>query len=252
MTDIKSIILSASEVLKERYFKKAAHTVKEKYHLLCEVDIEMHNYLSTELKKIYPYHEIESEEDERNSDSKRNKIIIDPIDGTTNFICGKPYFTISIAVEENEKIIEGCVYNPISDELFYTNIEENISYLNDDVIRVSEEEIQNSIFVLGLSFNPKKYSEYMRDWENILTKTKKCLFWTAPAQTICNVACGKINCFIDMGCSTHGQSAASLILRNAGGYLTDYDCTKYSHNSEGIIAASPELYNKIEKLRLNQ
>jgi len=248
MNKIKSIIIEAGKILKKRYFEETAHSVKQKYHLLSEVDIEMHNYLSTELKIIYPSHVIESEEDETTTQSNTSKIIIDPIDGTTNFICGKPYFTISVAVEENNKIIEGYVYNPISEEFFYTTIKENKSFLNNEEITISEEKIENSIFVLGLSFNPKKYSKYLIEWEKALEQTKKCLFWTAPAQTICNVACGRVNCFIDMGCSIHGQSAASLILKNAGGYLTNYDGTEYSHRTEGIIATTPIQYKEIKKL----
>ena len=248
MNNIKSIIISAGEILKKRYFEKTDHSIKEKYHLLSEVDVEMHNYLSTELKILYPNHVIDSEENEIDNSSNKRKLIIDPIDGTTNFICGKPYFTISVAIEENQEIIEGYVYNPISEEFFVSNTKANKSFLNGEEIKVSEERLDNSIFVLGLSFNPTKYNEYMSEWESVLLKTKKCLFWTAPAQTICNIACGRLNCFIDMGYSTHGQSAASLILKNAGGYLTNYDGTEYSHNLEGIIATSPNLYEEIEKL----
>ena len=68
---------------------------------------------------------------------------------------------------------------------------------------------------------------------DLLDKTKKSLFWVAPAQTICNVAQGKIDGFIDMGCSTFGHSAAALILQNAGGEIANYDKTTFDHTTKG-------------------
>ena len=91
-----------------------------------------------ELKKARPYYSIISEEDgsEKNKD-KNNTWIIDPIDGTTNFLHGIPHFAISIALKSNDEIVSGLIYDPIKDEMFYAE-KDNGAFLNNQRIRVSK------------------------------------------------------------------------------------------------------------------
>ena len=114
-------IKKAGEILKERYFSSTKTTIKEKYHLLSETDLEINEYLITNLKQEYSDYVMHTEETPNEDVTASKRLLIDPIDGTTNFITGKPYFTISIAVEEDGKITQGHVYNPITEEYFYSN-----------------------------------------------------------------------------------------------------------------------------------
>ncbi|MBN2439746.1 MAG: inositol monophosphatase family protein [Spirochaetales bacterium] len=242
MNKITSTLKKAGRLLKKQYFKGSGFTEKEQYHLLSESDMEIHYFLKKHLEILFPGAAISSEEDQSEDTtgkSRGNRIIIDPIDGTTNFIMGKPYFTISVAVETGGEITEAHVYNPLSDEYYYADKKSGRSYYNNKVINVpSPTAMEDSIVVIGVSYKPEKINLYFKTWSRLLDSCRKCLFWVTPAQTICNVARGNIGVFIDMGCSTYGQSAGALILKNAGGRMFNYDGTLYDHGTTGGIFIS--------------
>ena len=101
-------------------------------------DLKAEKIIIEELKKARPYYSIISEEDgsEKNKD-KNNTWIIDPIDGTTNFLHGIPHFAISIALKSNDEIVSGLIYDPIKDEMFYAE-KDNGAFFNNQRIRVSK------------------------------------------------------------------------------------------------------------------
>ena len=238
---MKRIIRDAGTVLKKRYFETAGYRTKEKYHLLSDTDLEMNEYLTERISKAYPGYNIISEEIE-NIFEYDKAVIVDPIDGTANYITGMPYFTISVAVVEDGAVAEGHVYNPVSREYYYSRSGMNRSYLNGNEIRVSAPAgIEDAVAALGCSYRKEKIEICVRDWDHLLSKTKKTVFRIAPAQTICNVARGRLDLFIDGGCSVFGQSAASLILRNAGGAMMNYDMSEYSFSKKGGIFCTDRL-----------
>jgi len=254
MKKIENIIKKAGTLLKKRYFQGTAFTEKEPSHLLSQVDIELHHFLKRHLSVIFPDYTIVSEEDDKAIHETGKRIIIDPVDGTTNFITGKPYFTISVALEENSLITEGHVYNPVSEEYYYADKRSGISYYNGEKINIPaiSRKIEESIIIIGLSYNPVKMQQYMDDWGSLLDKCRKCLFWVAPAQTICNIARGKIDIFIDTGSSMYGQSAASLVLQNTGGKMYNYDLSPYSHKQKGGIFISGSIdHNQVITMKRN-
>jgi myo-inositol-1(or 4)-monophosphatase len=233
---ITEIIKEAGNLLVKRYHEHTKYSVKEKYHFLSDVDLEIDKFIHYEIQKNYPDDTFYSEERVETQNIYQRRWIVDPIDGTINFITGEPFFTISIALEEKNQIIEGHVYNPVSDEYFYACKNDGSAYLNGKSIQVSNTtKIDEAIFVVGLSYNREKYQEYLNTWGNLLDQCKKVLFWVAPAQSICNVAQGKVDGFIDRDASIFGQSAAAFILNNARGELLNYDMSGYEHHKKGGI-----------------
>ena len=113
-------------------------------------DIKTEKIIIEELKKAKPHYSIISEENgiEVNKD-KKNTWIIDPIDGTVNFLHGIPHFAISIALKSNEEIISGIVFDPIKNEMFYAE-KNNGAYFNNQRVRVSKKnDINNCLFATG-------------------------------------------------------------------------------------------------------
>lgn len=226
MRNIKIIIYEAGSILKDRYYESFKYSNKQKFDLVSEVDLEIEELLVKSLKELYPEHGIFSEEAGNISTNKEFTWIIDPIDGTTNFIFGIPYFCISLCLEHKGQIVESYIYNPISDEFYYSIDREGKSYLNGNEIHVSEtDRIENALVTFGFSANYMNINKYYEKWSYIFDNSKKGLGALSPALNICNVARGRIDCFIDFGSSMEGHAGAALILKNAGGAVLNYDLT---------------------------
>ncbi|NJD04811.1 MAG: inositol monophosphatase [Ruminiclostridium sp.] len=239
---IKDIILKAGTELKKQYFSLSSCSEKERFDLVSESDLYIEKMIIDDLTRLYPGDSIYSEEAGEIGRGAEKCWIIDPIDGTADFIFGVPYFAISICCEINGEIHEAYVYNPMSDEMYWTNRQEGISYLNGKPIKVSDtSEIRDSLFAFGFSANYKNINRYYDEWGYAFDNCKKGMPLISPALTICNVARGRIDAFIDFGCSMEGQAGAALILKNAGGTLYNYNFSRYDHRNKGIIATNGKI-----------
>ncbi len=235
-SQIEKIIKEAGLILEEGFNNFQIYKEKERQHLQSEYDVKVDNFLKDFFRINYPKDSIYSEETEEIKGHSNIRWIIDPIDGTTYFICGEPFFSISIAKELDGEIVEAHVYNPISKEYYYSDKITSKSYLNNIEISVSKTEtIEESLLAFGFSANPKNIRKYLDKWEHLMTESKKAITWIGPALSICNVARGRVDAFIDFGCSFEGQAAASFILKNAGGYMTNYNNDKYDTTVIGGI-----------------
>lgn len=119
---IHKILLKAGDVSKERYFHAQNAQEKERWELVTETDIEIERLLVDDLSKAFKGDSFIGEECGTHAGNSGRTWLIDPIDGTTNFIMGKPYYAISLALEQNGQIIEGYVYNPVSNELYCSGL----------------------------------------------------------------------------------------------------------------------------------
>jgi len=246
---IHEMLVEAGELLKQRYTENTKHSIKERYHLLSEVDIEIDELLCKSLKEANPNFSIHSEESTHLESEERAKWIVDPIDGTTNFIMGNPFFAISIALEKNGQIVEGHVYNPLTNEYFSATEEEPTTLFNGAPIFTSETAmIEDALIAFGYSANMKIIQDYYRNWKNLFDTCRKGIGWVAPALSICNVARGRIDAFIDTGSSIYGQSAAGLILRKSGGALFNADFSPYSHDETGGIFCNTKIVNNLKAI----
>ena len=146
--------------------EKLQVSIKGPSDFVSNADLKAEKIIIEELKKARPYYSIISEEDgsEKNKD-KNNTWIIDPIDGTTNFLHGIPHFAISIALKSNDEIVSGLIYDPIKDEMFYAE-KDNGAFFNNQRIRVSKKkEINNCLFATGGNSKDKIDLTYKKIWK---------------------------------------------------------------------------------------
>jgi len=206
MMSAKEIILEAGTLLKKRYYEKQNYAVKERFHLLSEVDIEMDKFISKRLTEIFPTYSVYSEESETIVNREDARWILDPIDGTTNFIMGNPYFAISLALVRGGEIAEGHVYNPVSDEYFFAAMDTDQAYMNDERIDTAQTvQLSEALVAFGYSAKMEVIEAYYSVWQKVFTECRKGIGWVAPALSICNVARGRIDAFIDTGCARRGK-----------------------------------------------
>ena len=197
-------------------------------------DLKAEKIIIEELKKARPNYSIISEENgiENNKD-KDNTWIIDPIDGTINFLHGVPHFAISIALKSNNEIISGLIFDPIKNEMFYAE-KDNGAFFNNHRIRVSKKnEINNCLFVTG---------EKIVNETDIVHRKSGC-----AALDMAYVASGRYDGFFQKNLKLWDIAAGILIVKEAGGITNKIDLS--INTNIKIIASSAEINTKLlEKL----
>ena len=197
-------------------------------------DLKTEKIIIEELKKAKPNYSIISEENgiENNKD-KNNTWIIDPIDGTVNFLHGVPHFAISIAHKSNNEIISGLIFDPIKNEMFYAE-KNNGAYFNNQRIRVSKKnEINNCLFVTGGKVEKEPDLPFRKSG--------------CAALDMAYVASGRYDGYFQNNLKLWDIAAGIILVKEAGGILNNIDLS--INENIKIIASSPDINAKLlEKL----
>lgn len=200
------------------------------------------------LSNAYPDHAILAEEsgDHAGSDYQW---IIDPLDGTTNFMHGLPHCAVSIAVRHKNKLVHGVIYDPLRNELF-TATAGSGSRLDNRRIRVSKtQRLQHSLLATGFPF---KTMEHLDDWlstlKHLLPRTRGVRRAGSAALDLAYVACGRFDGFWEAGLSPWDIAAGWLLVQEAGGIVTDYNQGQESFTNGSIIAANPQIHPLISNI----
>ena len=193
-------------------------------------DLKTEKIIIEELKKAKPNYSILSEENgfENNKD-KNNTWIIDPIDGTVNFLHGIPHFAISIALKSNDEIISGIIFDPIKNEIFYAE-KNNGAFFNNHRIRVSKKsEINNCLFVTG--------GKLMNELELPYRKSG------CAALDLAYVAAGRYDGYFQKDLNLWDIGAGIILVEEAGGIINEIDLS-ITKNVK-IIASSTDIRSKL-------
>jgi len=215
--------------------EKLQVSVKGPSNFVTNADIKAEKIIIEELMKAKKNYSIISEEDgsKINSDTE-NVWIIDPIDGTSNFLHGIPHFAISIALKSNNEIISGLIYDPIKDEMFYAE-KNSGAYFNNQRIKVSKKkEIENCLFATG--GKEKIISDF-------ITRKTGC-----AALDMAYVAAGRYDGYFQNNLNLWDVAAGIIIIKEAGGIVNEINLS--NHNNIKIIASSSRINEKmLEKLK---
>ena len=196
-------------------------------------DKKVEKILIEELIKSRKKFSILSEEIGKINNSDMDNIwIIDPIDGTTNFLHGVPHFAISIALKSKDEIVSGLIFDPIKNEMFYAE-KNNGAFFNNKRIRVSKKnELSECLFATG----GKKYNSI----NEISTRKSGC-----AALDLAYVASGRYDGYCQNNLNLWDIAAGLIILQEAGGVINDIDLN--NHKNLNVIASSPNINDKFIK-----
>lgn len=206
------------------------------------------------IKKAYPDHTIIAEESGvlKGKDSDV-QWIIDPIDGTTNFIKGIPHCSVSIAVRLKGKTEAAVVYNPMANELFTASRGQG-AQLNGYRIRVNNtKELEGSILAIAFPFRNKQHSDcYFNVLQKLFTKCADFRRTGSAALDLSYVAAGRIDGFFEIGLKPWDIAAGELILREAGGIMTDFIGGNNYMASGNIVAGTPKVVKEFLTMTQNE
>lgn len=211
------------------------------------IDKQAEEIIIDAIKYSYPDHAILAEESGQHGESD-TVWIIDPIDGTTNFLLGIPHFAISIAVKHKNKTLAAVIYDPIKDETF-TASNGSGAQLNNTRIRVSDKKkLDNSVLATGFPFRGNQnLSEYLTYFETIFPLCVDMRRAGAASLDLAYVAAGRLDGFWEFGLSEWDTAAGILIVKEAGGFVGDIKGNPYQDKSKSILAANPGVFKHFMK-----
>ena len=231
------IVLSAPRGCPEDRIKEKGGT----FNYVTEYDVAVQRFLEEKLSEIIPdacFFAEEEGEDKRGLGDKPT-FIIDPIDGTSNFIHGFGGSAISVALFENKRARFGAVYLPYSNEMFYAE-KDGGAYLNGEPIRVNGLEIQHALTLFGTTpYARDTMSDAVMELiHGLFLRSVDVRRLGAAAADLCYVACGRAAAFCEIALSPWDYAAGNLIVSEAGGIVTRFDGSDVSYTEKSSILAS--------------
>jgi myo-inositol-1(or 4)-monophosphatase len=178
-----------------------------------------------------------------------NRWIVDPLDGTTNFMHGLAHYAISIALERDRQPYAGVVYNPATDELFWAEKGEG-AWLNDRRIRVSARaELDSALFATGLPFRGRPgRAEALAETARVLEATAGIRRFGSAALDLAFVAAGRYDAYWERGLNNWDVAAGVVLVREAGGIVTEIEGGLRPALSGSILAANSAIYDRAKAL----
>jgi myo-inositol-1(or 4)-monophosphatase len=219
-------------------------SVKGTGEFVSTADLKAERTLKAELKKARPGYAMLFEEGgaEPGSDA-RHRWIVDPLDGTTNFLHGIPHFAISIALERDDEIVAGVVYEPIRDEMYWAEKGAG-AYVNDRRLRVSaRRQLAEAVIGTGNPYGDRADDQaYMATLAGVMAATSGVRRMGAAALDLAYVAAGRYDGFWEFGLSPWDIAAGILLVREAGGYVSDLTGGHGMMASGDVLAANDHLH----------
>ncbi len=206
--------------------------------------------LVEELQKARPGYPILTEESGLiDGPDKSHRFIIDPLDGTTNFLHGIPHFAISIALEREGQLVSGVVFNPITDEMFIAE-KGHGAYLNDTRLRVAaRKEVKEALFATGVPFMGKEgHERFLKELAAVMAATPGVRRFGSAALDLAWVAAGRYDGFWERNLKPWDIAAGILMVREARGVVTDMDGGAKMLDGGHVLAANEALHPQFLKL----
>lgn len=210
----------------------------------CELDIKAEQLIIQTILKAYPHHGILAEESGYYQDQAEILWIIDPLDGTNNFLHAFPFFCVSIAVCIKDRIEHGVVYDPLRHECFAASRGQGAK-LNDRRLRVSKEK-QLSKALLGSGYPSHRNARiHHADYESLIHQCAGIRKTGSSALDLAYVASGRLDGFWDFGLKPWDIAAGSLLIQEAGGLVSNLQGKEEFLFQEEIIAGTPKVFKPL-------
>lgn len=220
-------------------------STKSANDFVTEVDQRAEEAIIETLLAAYPGHGILAEESGRTHGAKNSEYvwIIDPLDGTTNFIHGFPVYAVSIALAFRDQVQQAVVYDPTRNDLFYASKGRG-AFLNDKRLRVSKRtRLSDSLVGTGFPFRKgDNFQRYIKMFSEVMQSCAGVRRPGAAALDLCYVAAGYYDAFFETGLNPWDIAAASLIITEAGGLIGNFTGEADFMYQREVVAGNPKIY----------
>lgn len=232
-----------------RHIEQVDHlkiTAKSSNDYFSEVDIKAEQIIINTIQKAYPNHSILAEESGSQDNDEEYVWIIDPLDGTSNYLHGFPFFAVSIALKIKNRIEHGVIYDPIRHECFAASRGRG-ARLNDRRIRVSKQtQLSSSLISTGFSGRDSILNQkYFPSFESLIGKCAGLRRTGSAALDLAYVACGRLDGFWEFGLKPWDIAAGTLLIREAGGLVSDMQGDDHFLKEGNVVAGPPKVFKAL-------
>ena len=213
-------------------------------------DLQSERILKAELQRARPaYGFLFEEGGEEPGEDPNTRWIIDPLDGTTNFLHGIPHFAISVALQRDGEIVAGAVYEPLRDEIYFA--EKGVgAFVNDRRLRVSARtRLNEAVIGTGIPFRGRgDHPRYLRMLEAVMANTAGVRRFGSAALDLAYVAAGRFDGFFELGLSPWDTAAGLLLVREAGGFISEVEGGRNPLETGSVLATNDRLHGPLGRL----
>jgi myo-inositol-1(or 4)-monophosphatase len=226
---------------------------KQAFDFVTKVDRWSEAVIIQTIREKFPSHSFLAEETLKQPATDSFRWIIDPLDGTTNYIHSYPMFSVSIALAHRDEILVGVVFDPLKDELFHA-VKGEGAFLNNVPIRVSETGLLgSSLIATGFPFRKKELVDlYLTVFKAIFYEVSDIRRAGSAAIDLAYIAAGRVDGFFELSLGPWDIAAGGLLIEEAGGYITDFGGGKEHLSTGNVVAGNtsiqPEILEKIKKV----
>ena len=235
--------LVAGRLLRGRLGMAGKVEFKGDVDIVTEMDRISEARIIEEIRKNFPGHGILTEESAEISSASGQRWIIDPIDGTTNYSHGFPFFCVSIAFEDSGTVLLGVVYDPMLDELFIAEKGKGAT-LNGSPVRVSStDKLDRSLLATGFPYDLRTSENNNLDhFYNFAVRAQAIRRAGSAALDMCYIACGRFDGFWEMKLNPWDTAAGALMIEEAGGGLSDFSGGEFSIYGKECLATNGRIH----------
>ena len=221
-------------------------SLKQSSDFVTRVDKEAESMILSTIRTRFPEHSFLAEETEKSPETGKYRWIIDPLDGTTNYIHQYPAFSVSIALEYAGEIIVGVIHDPLRGDYYSAEKGKGV-FFNKTPARVSDiHSIGESLVATGFPFRRKEIIEsYLSLFRKIFLQVSDLRRAGSAALDLAHVACGKCDGFFEAGLSPWDIAAGELMVKEAGGVVTDFGGGTEYRETGNIVAGNPTVHAQL-------
>ncbi|MGH7828753.1 MAG: inositol monophosphatase family protein [Candidatus Binatia bacterium] len=238
---------AAGSLIRQNLQKTKEIHYKSAIDLVTSVDREAEERIVQILHDYYPDHSILAEEGTGAAAAgSDHRWIIDPLDGTTNFTHAYPSVGVSIALEKKGEIILGLVYDPVREENFQA-VKAAGAFLNGEPVQVSKvADLDKSLLGTGFPYDRRERVDfYLSFWKSFMLRCQGIRRTGSAALDLCYLACGRLDGFWEFKLHPWDTAAGSLIIREAGGKLSDFSGDKFSIYGKETLASNGLIHEEM-------
>jgi len=237
----KSAALEAGRVLLDYFNRATTVTWKGKSNIATDADLASEKVVIETLTGEFPGHDIVGEESGSSGQKSEYTWLVDPLDGTNNFLAGIPHFCTTMSLTRNGEILLGVTYDPLRQELFHS-AQGVPAFLNDQVITASRTEtMEASLIGFDVGYNLEEGPRMLGMAESLWKDVHGLRLMGSAAMGLAYVAAGRMELYCHRFLYPWDIAAGILLVRNAGGVVTDWDGAPATPDSRQIVAGGPKL-----------
>lgn len=240
----------AGALLRENFRHGHHFELKSSFRdLVTEFDRHAEKVIVGLIKKTFPNHSILAEEGSVRPDNRASyQWIIDPLDGTTNFAHGFPFFAVSIALYQKDEALLGVVYNPIHDELFVGKAGQG-AWLNDERLSVSKTNLlRESLLMTGFPYDERLAARHLAWWGRFSAQAQTLRRLGSAALALAYLAAGRADGYWELDLTPWDMAAAMLIVREAGGKVSDLRGGPLDLHGGEVLASNGKIHDEMIRI----